>query len=57
MIDAQRVLLDTAGEYPKVLREPAPDVFFLGFGDGSLNFELAAWMAEMMFKPRRFRGE
>jgi small-conductance mechanosensitive channel len=53
----QRVLLEVAKEHPKVLREPAPDVFFLGFGDSSLNFELAVWTAEMTFKPRRFRSE
>ena len=53
----RRVLLEVAKEHPKVLTEPAPDVFFLGFGDSSLNFELAVWTAEMTFKPRRFRSE
>ncbi|HEX3890623.1 MAG TPA: mechanosensitive ion channel family protein, partial [Verrucomicrobiae bacterium] len=53
----QSILLEVAKEHPKVLREPGPDVFFLGFGDSSLNFELAVWTAEMTFKPRRFRSE
>ena len=36
---------------------PAPEVFFSGFGDSSLNFELGVWTAEMTSKPRRFRSE
>jgi small-conductance mechanosensitive channel len=46
-----------AKEHPKVLADPTPDVFFNGFGDSSLNFELAVWTAEMSSKPRRFRSE
>jgi small-conductance mechanosensitive channel len=53
----RRVLLEVAKEHPKVLAEPASDVFFNGFGDSSLNFELAVWTAEMSSKPRRFRSE
>lgn len=53
----QTVLLKVAAAHPKVLREPAPEVFFSGFGDSSLNFELAVWTAEMTAKPRRFRSE
>jgi small-conductance mechanosensitive channel len=53
----RRALLEVAGQHPKVLREPAPELFFLGFGDSSLNFELAVWTAEMTAKPRRFRSE
>jgi small-conductance mechanosensitive channel len=51
------VLLEVAKEHPKVLTAPAPEVFFNGFGDSSLNFELAVWTAEMSSKPRRFRSE
>jgi small-conductance mechanosensitive channel len=53
----RRLLVEVASEHPQVLREPAPDVFFSGFGDSSLNFELAVWTAEMASKPRRFRSE
>jgi small-conductance mechanosensitive channel len=53
----QRVLMEVALDHPKVLREPKPAVFFNGFGDSSLDFELAVWTAEMTFQPRRFRSE
>lgn len=53
----RRVLLQVATAHPKVLREPASEVFFHGFGDSSLDFELGVWTAEMTAKPRRFRSE
>jgi small-conductance mechanosensitive channel len=53
----RQVLLEVASEHPKVLRDPAAEVFFSGFGDSSLNFELGVWTAEMTAKPRRFRSE
>jgi small-conductance mechanosensitive channel len=53
----RRVLLEVAGAHPKVLADPAPSVFFLGFGDSSLDFELAVWTAEMTSKPRSFRSD
>jgi|ERR1051326_5331992 small-conductance mechanosensitive channel len=53
----EKLLLEVALARPKVLREPAPSVFFLGFGDSSLNFELGVWTSEMTFQPRRFRSE
>ena len=51
------LLLEVAHDHPNVLREPAPELFFNGFGDSSLNFELGVWTAEMTSKPRRFRSE
>ncbi len=53
----RRLLLEVAHGHPKVLREPPPDIFFIGFGDSSLNFELAVWTSEMTAKPRQFRSE
>ena len=53
----RRVLLEVATAHAKVLREPAPELFFHGFGDSSLDFELGVWTAEMTAKPRRFRSE
>jgi small-conductance mechanosensitive channel len=53
----RRALLEVAAEHPKVLQNPAPELFFLGFGDSTLNFELAVWTSEMTSKPRRFRSE
>ena len=37
---AHRVMADTLHSLPLVLEEPAPRVFFIGFGDSSLNFRL-----------------
>jgi small-conductance mechanosensitive channel len=51
------VLLDVAAENGAVLKEPAPSVRFLGFGDSALNFELAVWTIEMAQRPTRFRSE
>ena len=53
----RRALIEVAAEHPKVLKDPAPELFFLGFGDSSLDFELAVWTSEMTPKPRRFRSE
>jgi len=39
-------LIDAAKEHREVLAEPTPRVFFKGFGDNSLNFELLIWIAE-----------
>ena len=50
-------LIEVAKNNPKVLTEPAPTVFFIGFGESSLDFELAVWTADMTAKPRRFRSE
>ena len=40
------VLEATALAHPEVLREPAPQVVFVGFGDSSINFEVRAWTDE-----------
>jgi small-conductance mechanosensitive channel len=48
--------LEVALAHPKVLRDPAPSVFFLVWRQ-RLQFELAVWTTEMTFQPRRFRSE
>jgi small-conductance mechanosensitive channel len=45
-------LIDAAKEHPDVLSEPAPRVFFKGFGDNSLDFDLLIWISE---PPKQFR--
>ena len=52
----QRILLEVAAETPAVLKEPPPSLLFLGYGDSSLNFELAVWTLEMANNPKRFRS-
>jgi potassium-dependent mechanosensitive channel len=46
---AINVLEATARAHPEVLREPAPQVIFVGFGDSSINLELRAWTDEFAY--------
>ena len=39
-------LLQAAAEHLEVLHNPSPQVFFVGFGDSSLNFELLIWTSD-----------
>ena len=39
------------------MKDPAPSVFFVEFGDSSLNFELVAWSDEMSHRPQRYRSD
>jgi potassium-dependent mechanosensitive channel len=39
-------LLQAAEEHLEVLHHPSPQVFFTGFGDSSLDFELLIWTAD-----------
>jgi small-conductance mechanosensitive channel len=47
-----RVLLEEAERHSGVMRTPAPKVWFTGFGDSSLNFELLAWIPEPTARPQ-----
>jgi len=37
------LLRAVASAHPLVLAQPAPQAYFVGFGDSALNFELRAW--------------
>jgi small-conductance mechanosensitive channel len=52
----KRAMIEVAAADPAVLREPAPSVYFLAFGDSSLNFEIGVWTETMASTPRRFRS-
>lgn len=39
-------LLEAAQQHNRVLQTPPPQVFFKGFGDSALNFELLIWITE-----------
>ncbi len=41
------LLLETARDNKRVLKNPSPIVFFLNFGDSSLNFELKFWLDDI----------
>ncbi len=43
---AYRIMLDLLKRHPDVLDEPKPTVFFVGFGDSSLDFEIRAFVPE-----------
>jgi len=47
--DAARVialLVEAAREVPQVLNDPAPEAFFVRFGDSSLDFQLRVWTGQ-----------
>lgn len=42
--EAQKLILDAVKGLPKVLSTPQPNVFFMGFGDSSLDFEVRVFL-------------
>lgn len=53
----REALLEVAAAHPGALTDPAPTVFFAGFGDSALNLELVVWAREMVQAPLRFRSD
>ena len=53
--DVERVratLLEVAAAHPDVMQHPAPVVFFLAFGESSLDFELRCFVPQAIWKLR-----
>ena len=48
----RQILLEAAQNHAEVLAQPAPSVFFQGFGDSSLDFVLLVWISNPV---RQFR--
>lgn len=46
-VRVQQLLLQVADENAMVLDDPAPQVFFLSFGDSALNFELRVFVRDL----------
>jgi small-conductance mechanosensitive channel len=46
----EAALLELAAANEKILKEPAPTVLFRGFGESSLDFELACWTGAMLHR-------
>ncbi|MGK7896384.1 MAG: mechanosensitive ion channel family protein [Xenococcus sp. (in: cyanobacteria)] len=44
----QQLLEQVAQNHPQVLKEPAPQAFFVGFGESSLDFDLRFWLDDPM---------
>jgi len=53
----ERLLLEVAREDPNVLKDPAPGVRFLEFGDSGLLFELRAWSTSLMHRKGRLTSD
>ena len=53
----RKKLIEAAEEDPNTLKDPPPSVFFVDFGESSLNFELVAWSDKMSSRPRRYRSD
>lgn len=53
----EEALLAAAKRVQGVLPEPPPSVYFKGFGDSTLDFELLAWTAQMLHKKPAFVSE
>ncbi len=48
----QKALLEAASECGDVLKEPAPAVRLIGFGDSSVDFELRVWTDSLYHRPK-----
>jgi len=46
---ALRILIEVAEANPRILKDPRPEAFFLGFGDSALNLELRFWAAQSIW--------
>jgi len=53
----EKALLDAASKNGSVLKEPAPSVLFIAFGESSLDFELVCWTAVMLHRRSALRSE
>jgi small-conductance mechanosensitive channel len=49
----EKLLLEVAAEQEDVLKDPAPGVRLLAFGDSSLDFELRAWSSSLVHRKGR----
>ncbi len=47
----RKILLEAGQDHPDIVALPAPQVFFKGFGDSALNFELLVWLVEPNRQP------
>jgi potassium efflux system protein len=53
----EEALLEAAARSENVLREPPPRVWFRGFGESSLSFELLCWTSKLLHSAGAFRSE
>ncbi|HYK40738.1 MAG TPA: mechanosensitive ion channel protein MscS, partial [Thermoanaerobaculia bacterium] len=53
----EEALIAAAGRVHGILEQPAPSVYFKGFGDFTLDFELLCWTQQMLNRRRAFVSE
>ena len=53
----EQALLNAALRHDEIRHEPHPTVWFTGFGDSSINFELLVWIDVRRISIPRLRGE
>jgi small-conductance mechanosensitive channel len=53
----EAALLEVAEKNDKILKEPAPSVLFRGFGESSMDFDLACWTAVMLHRRSALLSE
>jgi small-conductance mechanosensitive channel len=47
----RKLVLEVAKEHSGVLDEPSPDLWFEGYGDSSLDFNLTVWTSDFIQRP------
>jgi small-conductance mechanosensitive channel len=55
--EVREVLMNVALAHPDVMKDPAPDVRFVDFGDSSLDFELRVWTITQVQAPQKLISE
>jgi small-conductance mechanosensitive channel len=53
----EKLLMEIAAGQKDVLKDPAPAVHFLGFGDSALNFELLVWWGQGAQSPEVLQSQ
>ncbi len=53
----KEVLLEVAIANNDVLKRPAPDVLFIGYGDSSIDFDLLIWTSNYIDKPIMLKSQ
>ncbi|MFT6873545.1 MAG: small-conductance mechanosensitive channel [Roseivirga sp.] len=53
----RKVILEVADENKDVLKRPAPEVLFIGYGDSSIDFDLLVWTSSYIDKPIILRSQ
>jgi small-conductance mechanosensitive channel len=46
---ALSLLMEIASSNPRIMKDPKPEAFFLGFGESALNLELRFWAAQSIW--------